>query len=723
MGKIEEEPMIKKVQILCISLVVLLAAFISMAAKSDDQVGIQSKKSHAEKLWSRSGHADAEAEAFRHWDEEGEVEADCAKCHTATGIVSFLESGTAGSQPPGQGIDCDACHSDPDNGILRNHTDVIFPSGLTVEGLGPEAICMECHQGRESKITVDEEIADAGVADDDAVSSDIGFLNIHYYAAAAAQFGTVVKGGYEYDDKMYDARFAHIPGYNACTTCHNSHSLEVELVSCNTCHTGVTDPRDIRYYGSFLDYDGDGDITEGMYYEVKTFENTLYRTIQKYARNVIGYPIGYDSLTYPYFFNDTNGNGIIDPNEANYGNRYTYFTGRLLKACYNYQVAKKDPNSYAHNGKYMIQLLYDSIADLNKKFKNPLNIDEMHRTDEGHFDGSAEAWRHWDEEGEVEGSCAKCHSAVGLRDLLETGINMPAELSNGLLCITCHSSPPNVLQFGAVEFPSGVSEDMGDSSNLCLNCHQGRESKKSVDEDIAAKPGGPYGFINVHYYPSAATLFGSEVHGGYEFKGKQYIGQKLFSNHNGKFDTCVECHMGTQSEYKRYDYTGELHNVQKPNPEDCVYCHGQDVSQPHPGVDPAKFEFVGIRPAPTPDYNGNGDKTESIKSEITTLEETLYRQIQSYASNVIGIPIIYDSLSYPYFFVDTNGNGEVDPGEAIYPNAYGYFDAKLLRAAYNFQVSKKDPNGFIHNSKYIAQLLVDSIEHIGGDTSLYKWRK
>jgi hypothetical protein len=200
------------------------------------------------------------------------------------------------------------------------------------------------------------------------------------------------------------------------------------------------------------------------------------------------------------------------------------------------------------------------------------------------------------------------------------------------------------------------------------------------------------------------------------------MGQKLWHNHNGQFDTCVECHMGTQSEHKPYDYTGELHNVHKPNPEDCVYCHGQDVSQPNPGSDPAKFKFSGIRPAPTPDYNGNGDKTESIESEIKGLEDALYKQIQAYAAGVIGTPIIYDSHSYPYFFVDTNGNGEVDPGEAIYPNAYSLFDAKLLKAAYNFQVSKKDPHGFIHNSKYVAQLLVDSIGHIGGDVSAYKWR-
>jgi hypothetical protein len=583
---------------------------------------------------------------------------------------------------------------------------------------------MECHQGRASKKTVDDEIEEADVPDDDTVSADIGFINIHYYAAAANQFGTVVHGGYEYDGITYDARFPHIPGYNACVTCHNSHSLEVEISGpCQTCHSGVRDPKDIRYYGSFVDYDGDGDTEEGMYYEIEPFESKLYSAIQKYGNTVTGYPIVYDSHSYPYFFHDTNGNGIADPDEANYGNRYTAFTGRLLKACYNFQVAKKDPNAYAHNGKYIIQLLYDSIVDLNKKLKKPVNIDDMHRNDEGHFDGSAEAWRHWDEDGEVPSYCAKCHSAVGLRDLLEFGENMTAELSNGLLCASCHTSPPAVLQFGAVEFPSGVSEDMGDSSNLCLNCHQGRASKKTVDDAIKAKPGGPYTFINIHYYPTAAVLFGSEVHGGYEFNGQQYAGQKLWHNHNGLFDTCVECHMGTQSEHKPYDYTGEMHNVHKPNPEDCVYCHGQDVSQPNPGADPEKFKFSGIRPGSTPDYNGNGDRTEPIKSEIIALEEALYAQIQAYAATVIGKPIVYDSHAYPYFFNDLNGNGIVDPGEAIYPNLYASFDAKLLRAAYNYQVSKKEPHGFIHNSKYIAQLLVDSIGHIGGDTSTYKWRK
>ena len=34
---------------------------------------------------------------------------------------------------------------------------------------------------------------------------------------------------------------------------------------------------------------------------------------------------------------------------------------RPLKAAYNYQVASKDPGKLAHNAKYVIQLMYDSM--------------------------------------------------------------------------------------------------------------------------------------------------------------------------------------------------------------------------------------------------------------------------------------------------------------------------------------------------------------------------
>lgn len=717
--------MLKKVQIIGVLFLVCLFAFFAATAKSDNRTHLQSKQSHAEELWLTSGHADSSAEAFVHWDEDGEIPTVCAKCHSTEGYQDFIATGSVNAGvPAGPGIEnnigCDACHTNPENGNLRDHSSVKFPSGILVEDLGHEAFCMECHQGRESKVSVDKDIADAGV-DDDMVSPDLSFANIHYYAAAADQFGTVVKGGYEYDGKTYDARFSHVTGYNACITCHNPHSLEVDLGRCNTCHTGITNPKDIRYYGSFVDYNGNGNMIEGIFYEIEGFKQKLYKAIKRYARNTIMAPIVYDSHTYPYFFYDLNDNGAPDSNETNFGNRYQSFTPRLLRATYNYQVSQKDPNAFAHGGKYIIQLLYDSIEDLNSKFKSPIDLNSSHRVDEGHFDGSAEAWRHWDEEeGIVPSFCAKCHSADGLAYFLENGENSDTDAANGMLCTTCHTSPPALLSSESVEFPSGIIKDLGDSSNLCMNCHQGRESKFSVVNKInSSEP--PWGFTNIHYFPAAAIFFGTEVKGGFEFPGKTYAGQKIYPNHMGLFDTCVECHMGINSPHKPYDLKGELHNVQKPNPEDCVYCHGQDVSQPNPGSDPSKFKFSGIRPATTPDYDGDGNKKESIEDEIKGLEEALYAEMQTFGFKV-GLPVIYDSHTYPYFFKDLNGNGAVDPGENIYPNRYSFTRAKLLKAAYNYQVSQKDPNGFIHNSQYIAQLLVDSIEHLGGNVSKYSWR-
>jgi len=173
--------------------------------------------------WMGSPHADAASEAFRHWDEEdpAEIPVECAKCHSSTGYLDFL--GADGSEAgavdaavaPGTVVDCVACHND----VTIVKDSVTMPSGLTLTNLGDESRCMECHQGRESKFSVDKAIADSG-ADLDTVSEDLGFLNIHYYAAAATKYGTLAKGGYEYDGKAYDANFMHVPGFETCIDCH-----------------------------------------------------------------------------------------------------------------------------------------------------------------------------------------------------------------------------------------------------------------------------------------------------------------------------------------------------------------------------------------------------------------------------------------------------------------------------------------------------------------------
>ncbi len=771
--------MLKRSSLLILLVAVFALAVVLTSASAGKQVKVQSKADHAQKLWSGSGHADKTAEAFVHWDEDGSVPTSCAKCHSTPGYKDYIGADGSASNvvdqaaPLGTTVECEACHADPENGVVHNHTSVIFPSKAEVKDLGPEALCMECHQGRASTVSVDASIAASGVPDD-TPSSKLRFINVHYYASAATQMGTVAKGGYEYAGKTYDARFSHITGYNACQTCHNPHSLEVELEACNTCHTGIKDPKNIRFLGSLEDYDGDGNMTEGIYYEIETLKGITYEALRVYAREVIGKPIAYDTLAYPYFFNDKNDNGVVDSDEADSSNGYGSFSPRLLRAAYNYQVAQKDPNSFAHGGKYVIELLYDSTMDLRQAAGSEMAADSvtrpdpaqtiqsgwlnqpvksrdilrrggqsveedpagesenaiyrqsedgghgsLRRTDEGHFDGSSMAFRDWDADGAVPASCAKCHSAEGLPYLLQNGaIDKAMPISNGLLCTTCHTSPPHTRATGPVKFPSGAVKDLGDSSNLCLNCHQGRASKKSVDASIAGGP-APYRFTNIHYFPAAASFFGNEVQGGYEFSGRSYAGRNPYNSHLGLLDNCVECHFGTKSFNRRQDASDDMFHNAAPSKEDCSSCHGNDIAQPHPG-DPAQFEFEGIRPAHIPDYDADGNTKESLEAELDGLEEALYAQLQDYG-NRVGRPIAYDEAAYPYFFNDLNGNGFADPEEASRENAY-LFDAPTLRAGYNYQFSKKEPCGYIHNAIYLAQLLVDSIEHLGGKIAKYGWR-
>ena len=154
-----------------------------------------------------------------------------------------------------------------------------------------------------------------------------------------------------------------MPGFQNCTECHSTHELEVKTEACFTCHAGAETVQDIRGPMSTADYDGDGDTTEGIAGEIATYSEKLYAAMQDYATNVIGKSIIYNGAAYPYFFEDTDGNGEINGDEG----AFSAWTPRLLKAAYNYQYVQKDPGAFAHNGKYVIQFLYDNLASLKQQ--------------------------------------------------------------------------------------------------------------------------------------------------------------------------------------------------------------------------------------------------------------------------------------------------------------------------------------------------------------------
>jgi len=285
---------------------------------------------------------------------------------------------------------------------------------------------------------------------------------------------------------------------------------------------------------------------------------------------------------------------------------------------------------------------------------------------------------------------------VGLPFFLAEGVHISQRPTNGLTCSTCHSDLTSfaIYEVPAVTFPRGAVIDSGNlSSNLCLNCHQGLSSIATVnaatvglDLDTVSED---LEFINIHNLVAGATLYGTEVQGAYEYAEKEYAGRLT---HVESFNTCTQCHD---------------HHRQEVEVGECGACHA--------GV-AGREDLVNIRMDLT-DYDGDGDTAEGIAGEIATIRDALYEAIQAYASGVAGTRIVYEPGTSPYFFADSNGNGQLEPEEATASNGYAAWTPRLLRAAYNFHYSVKDPGAFAHNAEYVLQVLYDTLEDVGGDVS------
>lgn len=684
-------------------------------------------------IFAASGHADAKAMAFNDWNEANpkEVPATCARCHTSAGFQEYIANGkvAAGIPAPAGTLECATCHNDTADKL----SSVTFPSGVTIDNLGPEARCMTCHQGRESKVSVDAKIEKFGIKDVDAqvnpligkdaagkeTKTNFGFSNVHYFAAGGTLYAGEVHMGYEYDGKTYDIKTQHVEGLNTCLGCHDQHSLKVKVEKCSECHTDVKtveDLQNVREPSSAKDYNGNGDVKEGIAQEIKGLQAVLMTTIQAYGTEVAGASIAYDPAAYPYWFiADKDGKPALDKDGKT--TSYNKWTARLLKAAYNYQVSVKDPGAFAHGGKYIIELLYDSTADLNSaaKLKTKTDMTKLVREDAGHFNGAAAAWRHWDLNAdkaptyEVDAACTKCHSAAGLPAFLQGKEATSQPAGNGLMCSTCHdvTAFPALTAIKDVTLPSGKVVSFGDNakSNTCIECHQARSSKKSVDKQISdfavTDPDAvvgkitvdgkdkAFGFINAHYLGVAGLWFGSDAQIAYEYDGKTYVGANTHVPADMKNPGCVGCH--------------DVHSgVVKE--ELCATCHAGIKS-----VD-------DIRGASdTTDWNGNGDVKESILNEYNPLRDALLKQIGVYAKAKAGAAIIYDGNAYPYWFTDANSNGKHDADE----KAYATWTARLLKAAYNYNFLTKTQAAAFHNPKYAMQIVIDSIADLGGDVSKY----
>ncbi|HSD38014.1 MAG TPA: hypothetical protein VLC92_10945 [Rhodocyclaceae bacterium] len=292
---------------------------------------------------------------------------------------------------------------------------------------------------------------------------------------------------------------------------------------------------------------------------------------------------------------------------------------------------------------------------------------------EGHFNRDGKAFHYWDKEKEVPAVCARCHGAEGLPQYLAEGKNAPVpQVKNAYACTNCHADMLTYerRKVGSVNFASGLSVDSGNNdANLCMTCHQGRESTNSVNKAIADKPldtpDPKLAFIHVHYYPAGATLYGTQAKVAYEFAGKTYAGRY---SHPKQLNTCTSCHDPHGGEVKL---------------EKCTSCH-----------------------------NEKGDRVEDFRAELKQDMTALYAGIQQYARKVGGGSIAFSPDAFPYWYADSNGNGKVDEDELKPTNGYKAYTPRLMQAVYNYTFLLRDPGAAIHNRSYAGQVVYDSLESL-----------
>jgi hypothetical protein len=555
----------------------------------------------------------------------------------------------------------------------------------------------------------------------------LSFSNSHYLGAAATFFGAEAAGWYQYPRNaaatipgayaVYTGRNQHGVTAGKCTSCHNTHAgkIEVSASTCGRCHfkadgravTTLAELEEERQFGFEGDIDGLG--TPSLKAALDNNAAKLFAGIQAYAANVLvpAANLCYTTAVYPYFFADTNGNGVCDGAEAVNANAFSKFTPRLLRAAYNYNFYMREPGAWAHNPRYVAEILYDAIVDVNAgltaALKTPVPFNGA-RAFNGHFGGlnkgnrnGGDTFRDWDA-AVVPNNCSQCHAGqAGVANYL---VNQATTITNqpvdGMQCTTCHApvaGDPGMARIRSdiaqVYFPprkaaaaqvAVLATTLPKDFALCATCHSGRENKASIDTKIGATTTWTLTFTNPHYLGAAAVLLGSDTHMMYEYAGQTYAGKPIFwgavnGNAPGPHGSphgasCTGCH---QPKASRHGFEADL--------AWCGTCH---VTAP----------YGDFRLAP-------------LKANVDALAALLYTTLTAY-SQTAGNAVCYNGAAFPYWYKD-NGASPNDGICQADETATATFNPAGLKAAFNYKWSQAEPGAYAHNYEYMVQILMDTI--------------
>ncbi|TGU70199.1 hypothetical protein E4633_18545 [Geomonas terrae] len=313
---------------------------------------------------------------------------------------------------------CWGCHSDSATGALRNpgavKADYNYKGSPAVyQDVQASNTCLACHIGQASGDSITDLTAAANTF------TNVSFVNSHYMAAGSLMY---VKGGYtnfvpantqvagttgtgivSYGqtltsdaDMTVDVTGAAVAG--KLTSTHRKlgmpsisrYPVPVEFVSgvsdtdgpCVTCHyakgnvamgdNGVADHTleigtkalngvCINCHGSEA-ADAAG-LRTFIEEQAKPYQATLTLALKVLEDN---YNITYNQSAYPYFYDKNAGNGAVK-DWTRGGTLTAVQAEKLMGACFNINLLKREPAAFVHARTYSRRLLYDSIDFLDNR--------------------------------------------------------------------------------------------------------------------------------------------------------------------------------------------------------------------------------------------------------------------------------------------------------------------------------------------------------------------
>lgn len=289
--------------------------------------------------------------------------------------------------------------------------------------------------------------------------------------------------------------------------------------------------------------------------------------------------------------------------------------------------------------------------------------------------------------------CVRCHTTTGF--IAYSSANMITQwglatdkTKEVITCVACHSDVANgVVRTMTPNKPYESNQAFTNAnvgaSNVCMDCHGGRDSGSFIQNQVGTTDFTNYAFqYKSHYMTSGGIIQGTV---GFNFPGRTYptfsenshskIGMGYMGT--GNSGPCAGCHMSSPDKHTFKAISSANGPVVKFYTTVCTNCH--NTSLPPATLDAKRLAFENA------------------------------------------LEVLRIALASKNYVWDATVKTFYRPGTNIVATNWGIGQAgaNVFGAAYNYKLFVTEPNSYTHNPAYAKALISDSIVAVmyGGDVS------